>query len=217
MWPILNGLSPVDRRQLLRSSTRRRFRRDEVIFHEGDPGEAVHLIESGRVAIRVTTPLGDVSTFTVLGPGDFFGELALILAGGRRTATAACLDPVETLALSRPVFSDLRAAHSSVATLVESVLANRVERLSARLVEALYVPVNRRILNRLLELAELEDVRDGTIRITQEDLATLAGTTRSTVNRALRTAETAGGLTVARGRVQIHDSDLLKRTLGGRL
>ncbi|MEX2554639.1 MAG: cyclic nucleotide-binding domain-containing protein [Actinomycetota bacterium] len=73
-WELLAGLSPEERDSLLALARRRRYARNEIIFHQGDPAETLHLIESGRVSVRVTTPRGDVATLAVLGSGDFFGE-----------------------------------------------------------------------------------------------------------------------------------------------
>jgi CRP-like cAMP-binding protein len=65
-------------------SRRRRFDKGEVIFHEGDPGDTMHLLAKGHVAVRVTTPLGDVATLLILKPGDFFGEVALVSPAPQR-------------------------------------------------------------------------------------------------------------------------------------
>src|SRR5207253_11324842 len=77
-WPILNVLSEEERRALLSIARRRRFARNEVIFHEGDPGDTLHLLAKGHVAIRVATPWGDVATVRVLRAGAFLGELAVV-------------------------------------------------------------------------------------------------------------------------------------------
>src|SRR6476660_2554179 len=92
-WPILDVLSDEERQSFLRACRRRRFARNEVIFHEGDPGDTLHLIARGHVAIRVTTPLGDVATLRVLEPGEFFGELAVV-SPAARNATALAIDAV---------------------------------------------------------------------------------------------------------------------------
>ena len=63
-WSLLDGLSEADGRQLVAQAHRRRFARNEVIFHEGDPGETMHLVARGHVAIRINTPLGDVANGT---------------------------------------------------------------------------------------------------------------------------------------------------------
>jgi CRP/FNR family cyclic AMP-dependent transcriptional regulator len=65
-----------DRRRRLQAARHRRYGRHEVIFHQGDPDDTLHLIAEGRVAVPVATPLGDTTTLTVLEAGQFFGELA---------------------------------------------------------------------------------------------------------------------------------------------
>src|SRR5919107_6208391 len=100
MWSFLEGVPEADRRRLLAATHRRRFARREVLFHEGDPGDTVHLLDRGRVAVRITTPLGDVSTLRVRGPGSVIGELALLGDAGsempRRMATVVALERTET-------------------------------------------------------------------------------------------------------------------------
>jgi CRP-like cAMP-binding protein len=211
-WPILNVLSEEDRRALLTTARRRRFARNEVIFHEGDPGETLHLVSKGHVAIRVTTPLGDVATVRVLRPGDFFGELAVI-SPAPRNATAVALDPTETLVVHRDEFQRLLDEQPSVQAVLVEALVTEVRRLAVQLLDALYVPVERRVWRRLLELETVFGDSSGAtvISLTQEDLAQVVGTTRPTMNRLLRDGEDAGILRVSRGRVEIVDHDQLAR------
>lgn len=108
-WQLLQVLPAEGRRQVLSAARRRRFRRNEVVFHVGDPGDTLHLIVSGHVAVRVTTPLGDCATVAVLGPGACFGELSL-LSPAPRSATVAALDALETLGLHRDQMSEIRHA-----------------------------------------------------------------------------------------------------------
>jgi CRP-like cAMP-binding protein len=213
-WALLDVLSAEQRRTLLSRTRRRRFKKGEVVFHEGDPGDALHLVDKGHVAVKRSTPLGDVATLLVLGPGDVFGELAVV-APGPRNATVVALDPVETLALHGEVFDDLRLTHPAVDRVLIQALVEEVRRLSARLVEALYVPADKRIYLRLGDLTRIfavpGQVGPVLIPLTQDELAQLAGTTRPTANRVLRTAETAGALKVARGRIEVLDAAALER------
>ncbi|HVF74930.1 MAG TPA: Crp/Fnr family transcriptional regulator [Acidimicrobiales bacterium] len=213
-WELLSGLSDDDRRRVLSAAQRRRYGRREVVFHEGDPGDTLHLIDSGRVAVRITTPLGEVATMVVLGPGDVFGELALVGGGGRRTASAVALEKTETLAVHRDEFEELRRKHPSVEGLLVAALSAQVARLSGLLVEALYVPADKRVARRLVDLtAVYEDgSSEGTeITVTQEDLASLAGTSRATANRVVGELEQAGALAVSRGRITVVDDGVLAR------
>jgi CRP-like cAMP-binding protein len=216
---LLEGLTPDTRAELLTELRRRRFAKGEVIFHEGDPGDTLHLIERGHVAIRTSTPLGDVLTLTVLGPGDGFGEQALLSADARRTASAVALGPAETRSLSRDRFEHLRRSAPSVDRFLVELLAAQVRRLSAQVLDALYLSAEVRTLRRLADLADLFGDRDGpgdgdgpcVVPLTQDDLASLAGTTRPTVNRVLKAAKDDGIVAMARGRIEVRDRAELAR------
>lgn len=212
-FPILRSLGEEERRQVLASARRRRFARREVLFHEGDPGDTLHLIDKGRVAVRITTPLGDVATVDVLGRGEVVGVLAILAESGRRKATVAALEPTETLSLDRGQFLELRRAHRAVDQFLIDVLVRDVQRIDAQLMEALFVPVERRVLRRLLTLC---DVYEGAgeeidIPLTQEDLASLAGTSRATANRVLRQLEDDKVVSLARNRIRILDQAQVAR------
>ena len=208
---FLDDLPDDERRQLLAEARRRKFAKNEVVFHEGDPGDAVHLIIKGHVAIRATTPLGDVATFTVLGAGEAFGEQALLSGDNVRTASAVALEPTETHAISRERFEHVRQSHPQVDRLLVQVLAAQVRRLSTHLTEALYVPVETRLLRRLVALGESyangNDAGSGgtLIPLTQDDIATMAGTTRPTANVVLRGLVEDGLVSLGRGRFHVLD------------
>ena len=144
-----------------------------MVFHRDDPADSLHLIETGRVAVRVSTPLGDTVTIAVRGPGSSFGEMALVGAS-RRTATVAALDQTETLAIYKDDFEQLRREHPSVDKLLFAFLVGEIRLLEERLLEALYLPVERRVLRRLDELtAEADDQLPLEVPLTQEELAEL--------------------------------------------
>ena len=215
MWALLRGIPEPEVKELLASAERRRFRRDEVIFHEGDPAGSVHLIDAGRVAIRSTTPVGDVATVHVLGREDYFGEMALLSEGGVRSASAIALEPTQTFAISRTSFDLLRSKYPQVTDVLVRLLADRVRALTINLMEALYVPADLRVLRRVVDLTReyrnAEDEIDVVIPMKQEVIAGLAGTSRATVNRVLREEEKRGSLKLDRGRVTIHDPHAIAR------
>ena len=207
-WRLLSGVPEADAQRVLTSSRRSSYAAGQTIFAEGEPGTALHLLESGHVAIRVATATGEVATLTVVAPGEAFGEMALLRRTSLRTATAVALDPVTTLALESSVFARLRAEYPSVERLLVAVLAARVSRLSGHLVDALYLPVDKRLVRRLLELCRVYGDPGATrvvIPLTQEDLAGLAGTTRPTVNALLRSLQDSGTIALSRGKVEVLD------------
>lgn len=194
------------------SARRRRFRRREVIFHEGDPGEALHLVDSGHVALRVTTPAGDVAMVRIVGPGEFFGELAL-LSDGPRSATALAIEAVETLSIARADFDELRSRLTIASgDVVAHALALEVRRLSAAHVEAMFLTADKRVYRRLASAARLFGSSTPiSVPLTQDEVAQLAGTTRPTVNRLLVDAQDASAVRLSRGRIDVLDLAWLDR------
>jgi CRP-like cAMP-binding protein len=226
---LLEPLSAADRADVLAAAVPRRFRRGETLMQEGEPGESLHLVRAGRLAVRVSTPDGATATLTVMSAGDSIGELAL-LGDHVRTATVVALEPGETLVLTRSAFDALRRSHPGVERVLTAALARRVQELSAALLEALYEPVDRRIMARLVDLARTYSTPSGpvgpgrsgvpaaaprpvTVPITQDDLAGMAGTTRPTTNQVLQRLADEGVLTLGRGRIELRDVAALRRRL----
>src|SRR5262249_2914871 len=158
------------------------------------------------------TPLGSTATFAVLGPGEAVGELAL-LSDGDRAATVMALEATETLSLRRDPFEDLLRSQPHVGRLLNTLLPPPARRLNGELVEAYFDSAETRVARRLLALARRMPDQEGRrlVRLTQEDFAGLAGTSRATVNRTLRDLQEAGAIALARGRVEVLDLDLLAR------
>jgi CRP-like cAMP-binding protein len=213
-WQLLRSLADADRRAVLAVTARQHYRRGDALFHEGDIGNSVHLIVAGRVAVRVDTPDGATVTYAVVGPGEAVGELALIAEDHRRTATVTALEDVESLVLHREEFERVRDRHPAVDRMLVELLAARVRRLSAQLVEALYVPVDKRVVRRLLVLCRQYGGNGATpisLPLTQTELAEMAGATRPTVNKVLRTLESGSVIALARGSIQVLDRAALRR------
>jgi CRP/FNR family transcriptional regulator, cyclic AMP receptor protein len=213
-WALLRDLDADERRAVLQTGVRRKLRKGAFVFHEGDLGDTLHLLATGRVAVRVSTPTGAIATLTVLSPGDCFGEQALLSPDERRTATIVALEAVETISISRGDFQSLRERRPGVERLLVEALAAQVRRLSRLVVDAMYVPAERRVVRRLLDLAAIygqEGLPPVVIPITQEDLATMAGTTRPTANQVLQELARGGALTLDRGRTTIRDLAVLER------
>jgi CRP/FNR family cyclic AMP-dependent transcriptional regulator len=209
---LLDLLADDDLRAVLRNARRRRFKRGEIVFHDGDPGDTLHLVAAGHFAVRVTTSLGDTALLRVLGPGEHFGELS-VLEPAPRNGTVIALDAAETIGLHRDDLTRLRATAPGVDDALTRALIAEVRRLSALLVDALYLPADQRVWRRLNELAGTYGSKREPVIIpfTQDDLAQLAGTTRPTANRALREGEEAGIIRLARGRIEIVDAAQVAR------
>lgn len=215
-FSLLAGLPEEARAALLSSARRRSFRRGEVVVHEGDPTDSLHLVRSGRLGVRVTTPGGESAMLNLVVPGDHFGELSLFRGRqGARTATVLALEPAETWSVPAEAFHDVRRRHPEVEAVVVAALARRVEELSGRLLELLFDSLDRRVYRQLARLADV--YADGTaagevtIPLTQETLAEFVGGTRPSVNKILQRLAEQGTVRLARGRVVVLDPAALRR------
>ena len=208
-WPLLADLPPDDVRKLLAIARRRTFSRGEVVFHHDDPADSLHLVVRGRFGARVLTPVGDSVLVEVVGPGQSFGELALLLPDARRSATVEALEAGETRSVRRDEFASLQREHPGVKDILLRLLAEQLRRSTDRVVEAHYVDAETRVRRRLLDLAATYE--GGVVPLTQEDIAAMAGTSRATVNRVLREEEKLGTVALARGRTSLLDRAELER------
>jgi CRP/FNR family transcriptional regulator, cyclic AMP receptor protein len=211
-WPLLADLPPEDVRQLLAIARRRTFARGEVVFHRDDPADSLHFVVRGRFGARVLTPVGDSVLVDVLGPGQSFGELALLLPDAVRSATVEALEAGETRSVIRDDFAQLQREHPGVKDVLLRLLAEQLRRSTDRLVEAHYVDAETRVRRRLVELATTYD--NGVVALRQEDIAALAGTSRATVNRVLSDEVRGGTVALARGRTTVLALDDLRSRCG---
>ena len=188
--PLFAGLDAAGMESLGREMRVRRFRRAEVIFHQGDPGDALFIVLSGAVKIVLPGESGDEAILATLQPGDFFGELAL-LDGAPRSATAAALEPTETLVLPRDRFRQLIANEAVIRDTFLAAVASELRRLTRHVEELHFLDITGRLAARLVRLASERGTArpDGTIRLnsplTQGDLAAMVGCTRQSVNKLL--------------------------------
>jgi CRP-like cAMP-binding protein len=161
-----------------------------------------------------------VHAYAVLGPGQAFGELAMIRRDGRRTATIEAIEPTVTMTLGYADFERLCADHPEVNRLLLRLLAARVARLTDALMEALHAPAEQRVLRRLLALcgeysSPVQANSPVTVPLNQTGLAELAGVTRPTANRVLRRLQSEGAVELNRGRVTVRDPLALRHAVTG--
>jgi CRP/FNR family transcriptional regulator, cyclic AMP receptor protein len=193
----------------------RHFRRNEVIFHQGDPGDALHVIQQGAVKILLPSAEGDEAIIATLQPGDFFGELAL-LDGRPRSATATTVEPTETLSLPRDVFHELLDKHPELRDALFAALATLLRRITKHVEELHFLDLAGRLAARLSELAK--QAAPGATRsieldwpYTQSDLAAMIGGTRQSVNRLLADLIDDGVVRLEHEKLLIADLDALDR------
>jgi CRP/FNR family cyclic AMP-dependent transcriptional regulator len=188
--PLFRELEADVLHQLAGSVRTRRYRRGEVIFHQGDPGDALHVILAGRVKISSPSDSGVEAILATLRPGEFFGALAL-LDGAPRSASATAIEATETIVLPRDRFRALVDRSAVVRDHVFAELARELRRLTNHVEELHFLDIAGRLASRLARLAEDHGIRepDGSVRldgpITQGELAAMVGSTRQSVNKLL--------------------------------
>ena len=213
VWRLLEPLRAEDREAFLALAHRRTFARNEVLCHEGDPADSLHLVELGHLAVRGTLASGDAATFTVLSPGDYFGELALLRADRRRTATVTALEPSRTLAVAGTAFDRLCEHNPGIERVVSMLLADRIDLLSRRLLETMYESLDHRVYRRLVDLADAYGEGEGAVAIplSQAQLADLVGATRPPVNQVLQRLADRNVVRLGRSRIEVLDQAELRR------
>jgi CRP-like cAMP-binding protein len=188
--PLFGSVDEAALESVARGLRSRRFRRNETIFHLGDPGDALFIVASGLVKITLPSETGDEAILATLRPGDFFGELAL-LDGGPRSATAVALESTETLVLPRDRFRELISDEPAIRDAVFAALARELRRLTIHVEELHFLDIAGRLAAVLARLAGEQGVPldGGSIRLaaplTQSDLAAMVGCTRQSVNKLL--------------------------------
>ena len=213
--PLFAGLDDGDWSALSPRLTRTAVRRGDVVFHEGDPGECLFVVLSGKVKITRTAADARENLLAILGPGDLLGELSLFDALDR-TATATALTDVELSRLAEPDFHDYLAARPMVARELLRVLARRLRDTNAAMADLIFTDVPGRVAKALLTLADRfgADTADGcrvNHDLTQEELAQLVGASRETVNKALSDFATRGWIRIEAKSVLLLDRDRLAR------
>ncbi len=153
---------------------------------------------------------GEALTLSVLGPGDYFGEVAVLSAGGRRSAGVETLDACVTLAVSGEDFVELRDRYPEIRRAMTESLARTCRRLVERLLDGRHVDARGRLTRQLLRLHQMFG---GDIPFTQEDLANYVGVTRVTVNQLFAALTEDGLIEVRRGSVRVVDEAALREQI----
>lgn len=202
--------------KLAEHTRRRTFAANEALFHEGDPGYTFYLIVSGHVKIQTTLPTGATIHLATRGPGEHFGEMALI-DGKPRMADAITMEPCDLLILERSDFIACVETSPRIALGIMASLADRLRESADRLQARQGLDVLGRLAQTLLELMQAHGsphASGGTLiaaRVSQQDLAEQIGTTRESVTRALTRLKETGAIRAdGRSLIVLHPNKLLK-------
>jgi CRP/FNR family transcriptional regulator, cyclic AMP receptor protein len=204
------AVSPSSLEALLGAGRPRAYRSGEVVFHQGDASDRLYLLRAGRVAVRASSPDGDLVTLGLLTAPDEFGEVGLLRDDHHHTATVVALGDVSVVTVPADRFHELRAAHPDLTEWLLRVLVGRLEHTSDLLTDALFVEADVRVARRLLDSCRAFAGETSSVPISQEDLAAMAGVSRPTANRALRRLAAAGVVRLGRRHIEVCDLDGLR-------
>ena len=214
---IFAGLSDEEARELMAVARRRTFRAGEVIFHRDDPGQVLYIIKEGKVKICLISPDGQEISLVVFGKGEYFGELSL-LDGLPRSADAIALEKVECYSLQRSDFHNAIMKNPRISIQVLEVLSKRLRNTDQQVEDLIFLDVYGRVAKKLLELAETHGTKvdDGTrieVRLTQQELASMVGASRESVNKVMGYFMDKQFISTDRHRITIHRMADLKRRI----
>ena len=212
---LFSQLQPSDLTLLAEKLKRRNFHKGEVIFHQDDPGDRLHLVANGLVKISIISQDGRENDLALLAPGDCFGEMS-ILDGGLRSASAVAADATETMTLSREDFLSFITQYPQVAIQIITMLVGRLRATDEMIGDMVFLDVPTRVAKKLVELSRMyQDSQnpsgDVTVPLGQEELSRLVGSSRETVSRALTAYRKNGLLTTSHRKITICDLPGLER------
>jgi CRP/FNR family transcriptional regulator, cyclic AMP receptor protein len=204
--PLFSELSSKELEEVASVAIPRSYPKDVRIFHEGDKGDACYVVRTGDCRVTREHSDGRAITLANLGPGDIFGELAM-LDGELRSASVEATSDVELLALAAQDMRNLLRRHPEITVKLVVALTRRLRESNERISRQSFQTVPSRVAGVLSQLIADEAQTSGweaiTIRMTQADLAKLAGTSRESVSRFLAMLERSGVVRCGRGRVTV--------------
>ncbi len=213
--PVFSTLSPEELSRVAQVVVPRRFVAGEVVFKEGDEGSTCYVVRSGRARAVREHPDGRSITLAHFGPGDIFGEMAM-LDGERRSATVESIEGTDVIAILGADMRRLLREYPDISVKLVAALGRRLRETNERLARQSFQTVQSRVaavLAQLVEATRAEGAPAGDVVITatQAELAQLAGSSRESASRFLAVLERAGIISQGRGKLTVHDEQALGR------
>ena len=211
--PLFFSFERSDFKFLEKCLVRRRYPAGQTLFHIGDEGSSLHIIERGRVKVTIPSSSGEELILAVLGAGEFLGELSLF-DGKPRSATVQALEETETICLKREDLLALMRTRFPVVEKIMEVLARRIRDTNILLAESHFLNITARLAKKILDLGDAYGVREGGqfrigVKITQKELASMIGATRESINKQLKTLRDQGLIRVSGGTIEILNREKL--------
>ncbi len=207
---VFDALSDGDIDLLLENTHSRKYVAEEVIFFKGDPTTGMMAVISGCVQIRIVSEEGKQLVLNTMREGEMLGEIG-VLDGGDRTADAVAVEPTELLTIDRRAFLDLINKNPDFAMTLMEILCSRIRGTSEQAEDLALLDLRKRLAKKLLSLAdEGKDGGKAIIGHSQQDLASLVGITRESINKHLAAWAKDGLIAVSRNEIEIVDEQGLR-------
>jgi len=184
----------------------------QMLFQKGDAGDALYGVRRGQIRIETGASDGSRLTLNFMGPGDLFGEVA-VLDGESRTADATAGEPSELFVLRRDDFLAFLETHPAAVRVVLDALAKTIRRLSDRVEDLIFLDVPSRVAKYLLDLAQQDGSDKLELTLTQDELAAFIGASRVSVNRVLGDLERRDIIEIRRRHIVVRDRDRLAKEI----
>jgi CRP/FNR family transcriptional regulator, cyclic AMP receptor protein len=185
--PIFADLEPEAFDQLCRYAKHITLKRGAALFAKGDPGNSLYAVISGSVKMSVSSPDGRSAILNIVGPGEIFGEIAL-LDGGARSADAIANTNCELFVIDRREFIPFVRSQPALAMKFIELLCTRLRSTSDQVEQIILQNLPGRLASALIRLSEKHKLEPAgrTIAITQQEISEMVGMTRESINKQLR-------------------------------
>jgi CRP-like cAMP-binding protein len=213
--PLLEGCSDSDLESLSMCLRAQRLRKKQALFRKGDEGTALYIIKKGKIKIVLPSTVGEEVIITIFSEGDFLGEMSL-LDKKPRSADAVAMEDSEVYVLNRTDFLSFLQKNEGAIKCILSCLSGRLRKTDDLVEDASFLTVSAKVAKKLIELGRQFGVTDkGAVRIglrlTQQDMADLVGTSRESINKELKVLRDKGLVSMEGGYIQLLDLERLKR------
>lgn len=210
---MFTGLDTEARRRIASAAIPRQYKRGQLLFVEGDPGESLLMVRSGAVSVFRTAPTGERAMLHVVRCPDVLGEVSL-LDGSMRSASAEALEDTVAMALARTTFMEMIHASPSMLDAVMRNMGGIIRRLTEQSSDHVFLDLPARVAKALVRLVGHTTASMITIELNQTQLAELAGGSRQSVNQAIGTFALRGWLRTEGRRIVVTDIPALRRRAG---
>lgn len=212
--PIFGGVDDDSLTKIAHITSEKNYSKKNIVFHEGDYGDALYIIKNGRIKIAKVAIDGREKTLTILKAGDFFGEMA-IFDDMPRSATAEAMDhDVKLLSISKNDFEQLIMSSPSIAIRIMKDLTRRIRQVNEQVQDLAFKDVHGRVASTIYNLLRTEkevskNPKVSQLKMTHQDLANMVGSSRETVTRALNRLQDEGVISISHQQISVLDIDRL--------